>query len=322
MKTTNLRIAVGLAIVYVVWGSTYLAIRIGVETMPPFLLAGIRFIVGGLMLYGWARFNGARKPKKSHWTPAVILGILMPVGGTGLVTWAELSVPSGLTALLVAMAPMWMVLGDWLQPGGTRPRLTVGVGLLLGFVGVALLIDPINHGGSRELDLFGALLIVVATVSWAAGSVYSKSAGQPESKVLSVAMQMLTGGVGLILLAGVTGEIGAVDLGSVTISSWLALGYLTTAGSIAFAVYIWLISAAGVAKAATYAYVNPVLALILGALLAGETLSMWTLYCSAIIIVAIVIIITARTRPTVEIATATSPASCADVTYPKTEVCK
>ncbi|MDH4157531.1 MAG: EamA family transporter [candidate division Zixibacteria bacterium] len=295
-KYLDIKIILGFAAVYVIWGSTYLAIRIGIEAIPPFLLIGMRFVTGGLLLYGWARMRGAPSPRLSDWTPALVTGLLMPLGGTGLVAWAEMTVPSGLTALLIAMTPMWIVLADWLRPAGTRPNLPVTVGLLLGFSGVALLINPADLSRSGEVDLFGAVLIVIASISWAAGSVYSRQVSRPSSGILRTSLQMLVGGGGLLLISALTGEAAAVDFGAVALRSWLALGYLTLFGSIAYAIYVWLLSVSTPAKVSTYAYVNPVIALALGASLAGEKLSNWTIVCSAIVIVAIVIVISAKAR--------------------------
>ncbi|UCE24147.1 MAG: EamA family transporter [Candidatus Zixiibacteriota bacterium] len=285
------RVILGFAAIYLIWGSTYLAIRLGVETMPPFFLAGVRFLVGGLWLYAWARARGAEAPRKSHWKPAVVLGLLMPLGGTGLVTWAETVVPSGLAALLVAPVPMWVVLADWLRPRGTRPTILVIVGLILGFTAVTLLINPTNIGGFNELDKLGAFTIVVASLSWAIGSVYSRYCRQPSSKLLGVSMQMIAGSAGLIILSILTGEFARLDMSAMSLNSWLALGYLISAGNVAYAAYIWLFSVSTPAKVATYAYVNPIIALILGYVIAGEALSVWSLGCSAIVIASVMMII-------------------------------
>jgi len=295
-KDLKLKLAIGFAAVYLIWGSTYLAIRFGVETMPPFMMASVRFLVSGFAIYALMRSRGVEAPSRSHWGPALILGILMPVGGTGLVTWAETVVPSGLTALLVATAPMWIVLADWVRPRGTRPTLPVVAGLVLGFAGIALLINPTDIGGLSEVDKLGAMVVVFATVSWAAGSIYSRHAPQPASKTLGVSMQMIAGGMGLMLVSLLSGELTGFNFAIVSTKSWLALGYLISFGSTAFVVYVWLLSASTPAKAATYAYVNPIVALALGSLAAGEALSGWTLACAAIVIAAVVIIISAKGR--------------------------
>lgn len=295
-KDFKLRLIIGFAAVYLIWGSTYLAIRFAVETIPPFMMASMRFLVSGLVLYAVMRLGGTAAPDRSHWRPAVILGILMPVGGTGLVSWAETVVPSGLTALLVAAAPLWIVLADWVRPGGTRPTLMVVTGLVMGFAGITLLINPADIGGYNEVHKFGALVVVIATVSWAAGSVYSRHAPQPTSKTLGVSMQMISGGIGLLMVSLLMGEFSGFGASAVSAKSWLALGYQIILGSTAFVVYVWLLSASTPAKAATYAYVNPVVALALGSVAAGEALSGWTVACAAVVVVAVVIIISARGR--------------------------
>lgn len=292
----KLKIILGFAAIYIIWGSTYLAIRLGVETIPPFMMAGIRFVIGGLSIYLWMRSRGVAAPSRKHWWTAGIIGILLAAGGTGGVTWAETTVPSGLTALLVAMVPMWIVLVDWLRPGGVKPRKLVVAGLALGFVGVALLINPTDIGGAGEIDKFGAGLIVLATMSWAIGSIYSRHAVQPSSKLLGAGMQMIIGGGVLLVASALTGEFGSWDIGATTFKSWAGLAYLITIGSGAFAVYVWLIGASTPSKVATYAFVNPVIALVLGAIVAGEALSSWTFFCSVIVIMAVFMIIRSKAR--------------------------
>jgi drug/metabolite transporter (DMT)-like permease len=296
MANSKYSVALGMTAVYLIWGSTYLAIRLGVETMPPFLMTGTRFVIGGIMLYAFARLRGEASPRLAHWLPAMVLGLLMPAGGTGLVSWAEKTVPSGLAALLVAMTPMWIVLGDSIRPGGIRPNRMTIAGLALGFIGVTLLINPTGIGEIVEIDLWGALAIIVATMFWATGSIYSRHASQPKSKVLGTGMQMIAGGTGLLIGSVLFGELSGFDIGGVTMQSWMALSYLITIGSIGFAIYVWLLSVTSVTRVSTYAYVNPVVALALGNLVAGEQLSNWTLGCSVLIVIAVTIIITSKSR--------------------------
>ena len=253
-------------------------------------------MIGGGLLYWWAIVRGAEKPQKKHWLTTGIIGLLLAVGGNGLVTWAEETVPSGITALLIAMVPMWIVLIDWLRPKGTRPAAIAIFGVLLGFGGVAFLIYPTNIGGLSEIDSIGAFLIAVACLSWALGSVYSRYAAQPKSQSLSAGMQMITGGVVLVLLALVKGEYTEINLAAVSAKSIWSLVYLITIGSYAYAIYIWLMKASTPARVSTYAYVNPIIALFLGKLLAGEELSNWALGCSTVIIFAVVLIISAKAR--------------------------
>jgi len=288
------KIIISFAAIYLIWGSTYLAIRMGVETIPPFMLAGLRFLAAGMGFYALMRFRGTPRPTRTQWKSAAIIGAMLAGGGTGLVSWAEVTVPSGLTALLVAMVPMWIVLVDWLRPRGIRPSMPVVVGLLLGFAGVVFLINPSSIGGAGEINQFGAMLIVLATISWAVGSVYSRQADQPESKMLGTGMQMIAGGALLLVASILSGETTQFDFGAVTAKSWLALIYLTTMGSVGFAAYVWLLRTTAVAKVATYAYVNPVIALMLGSLLAGELISMRTLLASTIILLAVIMIISAK----------------------------
>jgi drug/metabolite transporter (DMT)-like permease len=295
-RSVRWSIIAGFATIYTIWGSTYLAIRLGVDTIPPFMMAGARFTIGGLLLYLWVRSRGAARPKPIHWLTAAVLGLLMAAGANGLVTYAEVTVPSGITALIVAMVPMWIVLFDWIRRGGTRPTLLIVAGLILGFFGVAMLINPTDVGNFSQFDKAGALLVVLATIMWASGSVYSRHAVQPESKMLGASMQMITGGIMLFAISGVAGEYAAFDIGAVTMSSALAWAYLTVVGSLAYAVYIWLLKASTPAKVATYAYVNPIIALILGSVVAGEALTAWIIGCSLITLIGVGLIVTGRKR--------------------------
>lgn len=290
------KVILGFACIYIIWGSTYLAIRFGVETIPPFLLAGFRFLVGGILFYLWAMYRKVPAPKKAHWIPAIIIGALLAAGGNGLVTWAEMTVPSGIAALLVAMVPLFIVMIDWLRPKGTRPSWVVMAGVLLGFVGVAFLINPALIGGIPEFDTTGTLIVVLAGFFWAIGSVYSRYAPQSVSQIQFAGMQMIGGGAVALLIGIFSGELSQLDLGAITAKSFLSWVYLTTVGSFAYVVYIWLLKASTPARVATYAYVNPVIALLLGAALAEEKLSLWTGGCSVVIVLAVAIIITAKAR--------------------------
>ena len=293
---TRTKLILAFAATYIIWGSTYLAIRFGVETIPPFLLAGVRFILGGALFYYWAKAQGAKSPRPIYWVTTAVIGLLMVVGGNGLVTWAEVEVPSGLAALLVAMVPMWIVLIDWFRPKGNWPGWATFLGLLVGFGGVVLLVNPTDIGGLSEINKLGALALVGATVFWALGSIYSRHARQPESQWMSAGMQMIAGGVALVLLGLLTGETSGFALAQVSVKSVLALAYLTTFGSLGFAAYIWLLKATQPAKAATYAYVNPIIALMLGNVLASEFVSWWTLACASLIILSVIVIITQKAR--------------------------
>ncbi|MFQ5606835.1 MAG: EamA family transporter [Candidatus Zixiibacteriota bacterium] len=292
----NLRVLLGFATIYLVWGSTYLAIRLGVETIPAFLMASVRFVIGGAPFYAWARFRGAANPRLSHLWPMTAVGLLLVVGGNGLVTLAEETVPSGIAALLVAMVPFWIVMADWLSPGGKRPVRNVLIGLVIGFLGVGLLINPTEIGGLAEINILGALTIALATILWASGSIYSRHARAPESQIMAVSIQMFTGGIALLLLSLLRGETDSFSLSEVTTLSALSLVYLATIGSFAFGVYMWLLKASTPSKVATYAYVNPVIALFLGSMIADEAISPWTIGCSIIVLLGVFMIVRARSR--------------------------
>jgi drug/metabolite transporter (DMT)-like permease len=275
---------------YTIWGSTYLAIRVAIETMPPFAMASARFLVAGLILYVWARRTGAPAPTARQWRSAAIVGALLLVLGNGGVVWAEQRVTSGLAALMIGAEPLWAVLFDWLRPGGRRPSLGVGFGLMTGFVGVALLVSPSSMGGSA-VEPVGAAVLVVATLSWAIGSIYSRRADTPKSPLVTIGANMLAGGVGLALAALVNGELARIDPAAFTVRSVIAWAYLTLFGSIVgFSSYIWLLRHTTLAKASTYAYVNPVVAVFLGWLVLGEPVTARTIAGAAVIIAGVVMI--------------------------------
>lgn len=289
-----LRVAVALGAVYVIWGSTYLAIAVAVETLPPFWMAGVRFVISGALLYGLALWQGAPQPTLVHWRSAALVGALLLCIGNGGVVWAEQHVPSGVAALLVATVPLWMVLLEW-RAGRVRPRPEVFAGLLLGFAGLVILVGPGELLGGRGVHPVGAVVLVLASLSWAAGSVYSRRAPLPQSQFLGTGMEMLAGGALLLLAGTVAGEWARLDLAAVTPRSWLALLYLIVFGSgVGFTAYIWLLRHVSIAKVATYAYVNPVVAVLLGWALAGEALSARTALAAAVIIAAVVFITTSR----------------------------
>ena len=283
-------IVAAFAAIYLIWGSTYLAIRLGVATVPPFLMAGVRFLVAGLAFMAWAKYRRAARPTARDWLTTGIIGVLMATGGNGLVTWAMQTVQSGLAALLVSMVPFWVVMVDWLKPQGRRPATRVVVGLVLGFTGVALLINP-GDVGMREIDAFGALTIVLASMLWASGSIYSRHAPQPTSQALSSGMQMFGGGVVLLGLSAATGEVAQLEWASVSNTALAGWVYVTVLGSVAYGSYLWLLKASTPTKAATYAYVNPVIALILGYLVADESLSPRTIGCSALVVLAVLMVV-------------------------------
>src|SRR5713226_5331073 len=238
---TSTLVIVAFGLVYVVWGSTYLAIRIGIESFPPLLLAGSRHLLTGLILYPLLRWKTGVRPTAAHWRMSFITGFLLLFIGNGGVCLAERTVPSGVTALLVATVSLWMVLVDWLRPGGTRPGGRVAAGLLLGFSGLALLVGPKNLGGSGRVDPFGVGLLLVASLAWACGSVYSKhSGGLAGSALMGTAMQCLAGGVSLWIAGILSGEVSALHLSAVSARSWAAMAYLIVFGSmVGFTAYIY-----------------------------------------------------------------------------------
>jgi drug/metabolite transporter (DMT)-like permease len=290
-------IIAALAAVYVIWGSTYLAIRFAVETLPPFLMAGVRFTIAGAILYGWRRALGFARPTGAQWRSATIVGALMLLGGNGGVVWAEQFIESGTTALIVASVPFWMVLLDWLRPSGHRPPARVWLGILIGFGGVLLLMGEPGGGASSPHYLAAFIVLLLASIAWAAGSLYSRSASLP-APLLATGMQMLTGGILLLLAGAVTGELSGLDPSAFSTRSVLALVYLIVFGAlIGYSAYVWLLRVTEPALASTYAYVNPVVAVVLGWLLASEAMNARIVLAGAVIVAGVVIITTTRTQP-------------------------
>ncbi len=285
------RIWLALLTVYIVWGSTYLAIRFAVETMPPFLMAGVRFLVAGLILYSWRRLAGDRPAVKIEWRSAAIIGFFLLVGGNGSVVWAEQHVPSGIAALIVGSAPLWMVTLDAIRPGGRRPSGRTILGVLIGFAGIVVLIGPGQFTGSGGIDSLGVAALLLAAFMWAVGSLYSRHAPLPGSPLLGTGMEMLAGGGMLLLLGTLTGEWQQLDLQAISTQSWLGLIYLIIFGAlVGFAAYTWLLRVAPTPLVSTYAYVNPLIAILLGSLLADETLTL-RIVISALVIVSSVALI-------------------------------
>jgi len=294
--THRLKLVIAFAAIYLIWGSTYLAIRIAIETLPPFLMAGVRLTVAGILLYGWARWRGAPRPVRSNWLAAGVVGGLMPLGGNGGVVWAEQRVPSGLTAVLIATVPLWIAILEWVR-SGARPGGRVAGGLIMGMAGIALLVGPGELAGGKGIDLLGAAVLLLASLSWAMGSLYSRRARLPSSPLLATAMEMLAGGL-LLLLAGlIAGQAADFDPARISLQSVVALCYLIVFGSlVAFTAYVWLLRVTLPSHAATYAYVNPVVAVFLGWAVGGEPLTARTLLAAAIIVGAVVIITASRPR--------------------------
>ena len=292
------KILAAYAAVYVVWGSTYLAIRIAIDSLPPFLMAGVRFVVAGGLLYAWARLRGAARPTRAHWATAAVVGALLLLGGNGGVVWAEQRVPSGVASLLVATVPLWIVLLEWLR-GGTRPGRGTIAGVVLGLVGLAILVEPGSLVAGGSIDTTGALVLVAASLSWAVGSLYSRRHASAETPLLGSAMQMLAGGAWLLALSLLSGDAMRFDAAAVTAPSVLALVYLIAFGSlVGFTAYIWLLGVSAPSRVATYAYVNPVVAVFLGWLVLAEPVTPRVLVAAAVIVAAVALITTATSpRP-------------------------
>jgi drug/metabolite transporter (DMT)-like permease len=285
---TTAALAAAFAAIYLIWGSTYLAIRYAVETFPPLLMMGVRHLSAGAALYGWTRWRGTPAPKLREWMHPALIGALLFLGGHGSLAWAEQRVPSGIAALLVATLPMWIVVLARMK--GTESKLGARAlaGLLLGFVGVAVLFGPdvLRHTG--EVNLVGALAVLFGTFIWAAGTIWMRSVKMPDSPVISSAMQMLGGGVALMIAATLTRETAGFHLRAVSERSWLALAYLAVFGSIiAFTAYSWLHTVASPSRVATYAYVNPVVAVLLGWVLARERIGMYMVIAMVVILVGV-----------------------------------
>ena len=295
------KLVAAFAAVYVIWGSTYLGIRIAVETIPPFLMAGMRQATAGLLLYAWLRWRGVPRPERVHWRSATVVGALMLLVGNGGVAWAEKVVPSGLTALLIATMPLWMTLLDWLWHGAARPGGQIVAGLALGFIGAGLLVAPGQFAGGSHVDPWGALVLFVATVAWAAGSLYSRRAVLPTAALLGAAMEMLTGGALLLVASGLLGEWRGFALAQVSQRSWIALVYLTVFGSIvAYSAYMWLMKVTTPARASTNAFVNPIVAVLLGWWLGGEPMNARIVLAAGVIVIAVLLIISHRSEPIAE----------------------
>ncbi len=277
--------------VYIVWGSTYLAIRFAVQTMPPFLMAAFRFLAAGGILYAWRRLSGDARPRPAHWRSAAIVGLFLLLGGNGGVVWAEQRVVSGVAALLVGATPLWMVLIDWLR-GIYRPAWVTVAGVLVGFAGIAVLIGPAELTGLHgAIDPLGAVVLLLASLSWAAGSLYSRNAELPASPLLGTGMEMLAGGAALAVAGTLSGEWARVNLAAVSLPSLLGLGYLIFFGSlVGFTAYTWLLRVAPTTLVSTYAYVNPVVAILMGNLLAQEPLTPRVVLAAAVIVGAVALI--------------------------------
>lgn len=282
------KIAIAFFAVYVFWGMTYLAMRVAVEDIPPYLMAGSRFVLAGVVLFIGARGRGDPAPSARQWRAAAVVGAFLLLGGNASVAWAEQRVPSGLAALLIGVMPIWMVGLEWLRRGAP-PSKQVVAGLLLGAAGVGLLVLP--QGDGKGMDLLGAGVLILAAASWAWGSVISKSAPLPKSPFLATSLEMIAGGVLCLLVAVLSGELEGFQVSKVTGRATMAWLYLVVFGSlVAFTAYIWLLGVTSIAKVGTYAYVNPIVAVLLGWAVLGEPVTWRTVVAAAIILLGVALV--------------------------------
>jgi len=290
-------LTVAFAVIYVVWGSTYLGIRLAVATLPPFLMAGSRFLVAGGLMVGWLTATSGFRASAHQWRDNAVIGTFLLLGGNGLICWAEQVIPSGMTALLVGAQPLLMVLTEWNWPGGHRPTAVTWLGLALGFAGVAWLAAPWENASAGALPLGGVIAALASCVFWAFGSIYGRHAREPAAPFTASALQMLGGSAALALVALVRGEVTAFSPAAVSARSWLAFGYLTSVGSlVGFSTFVWLMKHSTPARVATYAYVNPIVAVFLGWLVLREPITSRTLIASAVIVTAVAVITVQKTR--------------------------
>lgn len=297
MKT---KIWIALITLYIVWGSTYFGIKVAIETIPPFFHAGIRFLVSGLILVIWQRAVGSAMPTRNQWISTFIIGTLLLLGGNGLVAWAEQTIPSGIAALIIGSVPLFLVVMEAIRPNGVKPNWQAIVGLIIGFIGIFILVGPAEIAGSEtRLNPFGVIALLAACLFWAIGSIYSKSADLPKSSLMTTGAEMLMGSIGLFFISLITGELNGWNPAEVSTRSLIGLVYLITIGSIiGFGSYIWLLQNAPISLVATYAYVNPIVAVLLGYFFGNEILEPRIWLATAIIIGAVAFI-NNRSKPQV-----------------------
>ena len=282
------------AAVYVIWGSTYLAISIGIQSLPPLIMAACRHFTAGLIFYPLLRWKTGIRPTPAQWRTAAITGLLLILIGNGGVCLSERTVPTGVAALLVAMVSFWMVIVEWLRPGGIKPSPRVIVSLILGFGGLSLLVGPAHLGGSERVDPVGTGILAVGSFAWACGSIYSKHKDLTSSPMLGVAMQSLVGGAALWVVGLLAGEGRDFHPAAVSVRSWMAVVYLIVFGSaIGFTAYVYILKKSTAARVGTYPFVNPVVALLLGWIGAGEAITLRTGLAAAVILTAVLLVITA-----------------------------
>lgn len=298
-------------IIYFVWGSTFLAIRIGVREVPPLLFAAMRFFVAGLVLYAWVSARGERTPTARQWAGASLLGFFIFVCDYGLLFWAEQRVPSGIAAVMLALIPAFMALSEILFLRTQKLTGRLATALLIGLCGVGVLMSRSLNLGGAPIDRAGALALIIASLTWSVSSVLTRKVPLPESKMMSSGTQMLAGGVLLALVAAVFGEFRGLHLASVSRGTWFALLYLIVAGSIiGYTAYLWLIHRESPTKVGTYAYVNPVVAVLVGYFLGGEAMDLRTVLGTLLVLVSVVVITTASSKAHAPARLATEEADC------------
>lgn len=278
------------AAIYLIWGSTYLGIKYALESIPPFMIGAVRFLVAGALLFVWASLRNGGATTRKQWRHAFLLGLFLLGAGNGCVVWAMQRIPSGITALIVAIVPLLVVVIEAVRPHGKRPSRAAWIGVIIGLGGMALLIGPSAFLGAGDVDPLAALVLLMGSISWSAATVFGKRATVPSAPLLASAMQLITGGICLALLSVLSGELARVGQ-HVSLKSVLAMSYLVVFGSVvAYSAYSWLLRVAQPAKISTYAYVNPVVAMLLGWGFAGEKMSGRVLIAAVIVLAGVVLI--------------------------------
>jgi drug/metabolite transporter (DMT)-like permease len=281
------------AIIYFVWGSTFLAIRVGVHEVPPLLLAGLRFLIAGVILYTWMRLKGTPSPTARQWAGASSLALLIFVFDYGCLFWAEQRVPSGIAAVMLALIPVFMTLGEIIVLRTQRMTWRLGIALLVGMAGVADLVGRFTNSSQGAVDPLGAAALIFAAISWSIAASFTRKLPLPESKVMSSGAQMLAGGILLMIAAALFGEFRGFHAQLVSREAWLALAYLIVFGSIVgFTAYVWLLHHESPTRVGTYAYVNPVVAVVVGYFLGGESIGPRTVVGTVLVLVSVVVITT------------------------------
>ena len=279
------------AAIYIIWGSTYLGIKYAIESIPPFMVGGVRFLIAGTLLYAWARFKSGVKPTGEQWRQGLLLGVFLLGVGNGCVVWAQQRTPSGITALVVAIVPLMVVLIEWLRPGGKHPGAAALTGVIIGLAGMALLIGPSAFMGASDVQPLAALVLLFGSLSWSAATVFGKRVSVPPVPPLASAIQLFGGGLSLMIVSAIAGELGRVQPADFSLRAVLAVWYLIIFGSIiAFSAYSWLLRVASPTKISTYAYVNPIVAMFLGWAVAGEEMSVRVLVAAAVVLAGVALI--------------------------------